>query len=156
MRCFHRPRVMFTAALMLATLQPGCKSKSTSNETPFEKILATFQGGDKTAAVQAFIDSDWNESPAFRDSSPLCSKESDFASTTNENRERLMKDLLSQSNSIRMLAKMATEKCKSGSDPKQTQRCNTKLIYLGEQLNRPDGLQVVQLIGKAIQQSASK
>jgi len=148
--------MMFTAALVLATLQPGCKSKSNSNETPFEKILATFQGGDKAAAVQAFIDSDWNDSPAFRDTSPLCSKESDFASMTNENMERLMKDVLSQSNSIRMLAKMASEKYKSVSDTKQTQRCNVKLKYLGEQLNRPDGLQVVQLIGKAIQQSASK
>ena len=155
MRCFHLPRVMFAAALVLATLQPGCKSKSTSNETPFEKILATFQGGDKTAAVQSFIDSDWNDSPAFRDTSPMCSKESDFASMTNENMERLMKDVHSQTNPIRMLAKMASEKCKAGTDPKQTQRCNVKLKYLGEQLNRPDGLKVVQLIGKAIQQLAS-
>ena len=155
MRCFHLPRVMFAAALILATLQPGCKSKSASNETPFEKIFATFQGGDKTAAVQAFIDSDWNDSPAFRDTSPMCSKESDFASMTNENMERLMKDVLSQSNSIRMLAKMASEKCKAGSDPKQIQLCNVKLKYLGEQLNRPDCLKVVQLIGKAIQQLAS-
>ena len=146
-----QPKAVLFIAGIVACFQAGC-SRQGSSTTPLEQILTTFKDGNKDDSVQKFIESDWHLSPAFSKDSPLNAREADFAKLTVEKQDQTVKGVLEHTNLIRSLAKAVSDKSNSivKSDPKQAQKGKTMLKELGKKLDQPEGLKIVQLIGKAV------
>ena len=148
MRNQHKA-VIFVVGIVACCLV-GC-SRQDNSKTPFEQILTGFKDGKKDESVQTFIDSDWHVSPAFSANSPMNAKEADFAKLAVEKQSQITGEVLEQTNLIRSLAKGVLDKSNSiaKSDPKQAQKGKAMLKELGKKMDQPEGLMVLQSIGRS-------
>lgn len=123
-----------------------------STKPPLERILAAWQLGDTTKAIQQFLEADLKSRPVFSSGSPLSLRESDLPGMSQTEREKLLAEVHAQVNDLKQLAAAMRDKGQAAarSDPALARRCFTKLDELSAALGQPEGLKIVQLLGQAI------
>jgi predicted small lipoprotein YifL len=134
-----------------ATLPPA-QADAASSSPAAQPALTAWQQGDKASAVSSFLAADWSARPLFAADSPLSLSESQFKALSDAGREAKSKDMFSQLDSLKQLARavvQAGHDATSKGDTAQARKCFTSLKQCGKALESPDCLLLVQLIGKA-------
>ena len=69
-----------------------------------EQVLAAWQQGDKTGAIQRFIETDWKSGPQFTPGSPLNHRESELPGMSQVTQTKLMTEVHAQLKELKQLA----------------------------------------------------
>ena len=124
---------------------------------PLEQCLARWQQGDKEGAIRLFIETDWKKGPTISSGSPLNHRESELRRLPQAELARLNGEVLAQLGDLKQLANAVRAKGKAaaGTDKELAGRCFTSLNDCGAALDQPDGMMIVNLVGRAIRKMAA-
>jgi hypothetical protein len=155
-------RIATVLAATLALAIAGCGKKqvaagASGSATPLEQVLASWQQGDQAGAVQRFLKADWKSGPIFAPGSPLNHRESELPGLSPAAQEKLMKEVVAQLSDLKALAKAVRDQgqAAAGTDPAQARLCFIKLNECGAALDQPEGMKIVQLVGRAFRKMAA-
>ena len=171
----HIMRNAIITGVMAATvLIIGCGKKSSSgSDTPrtaqadaassaspvSQPALTAWQQGDQAAAVYSFLAADWSARPLFTAGSTLSLTEDQFKALSAADRQAKSGELTAQLDSFKRLAAavaQAGRDAASKGDAATAKKYFTSLKQCGTALESPDCLQLVQLVGKAIEKMSDK
>jgi major membrane immunogen (membrane-anchored lipoprotein) len=154
--------VIMAATILIA----GCGKKSPNSSTPppstpavaasaspaAQPALTAWQQGDKASAVSSFLAADWSSRPLFAADSSLNLSEGQFKALSVAERDAKSKEMMAQIATLKQMAQavvQAGHEAISKGDTAQARKCFTALKQCGLALESPDGMQLVQLVGKA-------
>jgi hypothetical protein len=123
--------------------------------TPLESSLALWRKGDKSGAIEKFLQIDWTKnSTAFQQGSPLSTREQDLPKMSDGDREVLMREVNAQLKDLKQLAAAVREKALATADKTVGRRHLAKLDECGAALDQPDALLILKLTGRSIRKMA--
>jgi hypothetical protein len=137
---------------------PAKEQTSTASAAPVaQAALLAWQQGDKSTAVDRFLDADWTARPLFPPDSPLSLTEAQFQSLSNTDRQAKSNEALPQISALKALAAAVAQAGRDAAtkgDTAQARKCFASLKQCGTALSGPDCLSLVQLVGKAFNKMA--
>jgi hypothetical protein len=129
-----------------------------SATTPaLQSVLTTWQGGDKSAAVSRFVETDWSARPLFTPGSTLSLSEDQFKSLPLADIEVKSKEITPHLRALKELAEAVTQAGRDAAAKKDFARARkhfTSLKQCGEAIESSDCLLIVKLVGKALRKKA--
>jgi hypothetical protein len=137
--------------------QPSARQDSSSRSFTALPALTAWQRGDKAAALANFLSADWNMRPLFPGHSPLSLTEDQFRGLSRAQQDTKSQEILTQISSLKQLAQAVAEagrEAASKGDLTHARKSFTSMKQFGAALTDPTCLQVVQLVGKAIEKSS--
>jgi hypothetical protein len=154
--------------IAVAILIAGCGKKSsdtpvTAAPTPTSVALSSsialsaltaWQRGDKAAAINNFVETNWSFHPLFPTASALSLSEDQFKRLSAADREIKSQEAMSQIAALKQLAQAVAQAGRdagSKGDPKKAQKHFASLRQCGIELQSPTSLKVLQLVGKSIE-----
>lgn len=149
---------------------PKGQPATTAATTPvMQSVLTIWQQGDKSAAVAAFLETDWSARPLFAPGSTLSLSETQFqarmkpvwmrfwipgyAKRAEAQRIQMTKEL-SEVKQLAAAVAQAGRDAAAKQDLAQAAKHFTSLKQCGAALNRPDSLAIVKLVGQAMTKMA--
>ena len=143
-----------------AANNPPAPQKTAAKETapaPLEQCLVRWQQGDKEGAIRLFIETDWKKGPTISSGSPLNHRESELRRLPQAELARLNGEVLAQLGDLKQLANAVRAKGKAaaGTDKELAGRCFASLNDCGAALDQPDGMMIVNLVGRVIRKMAA-
>jgi predicted small lipoprotein YifL len=136
----------------ISATPPPAQADAASPSPAAQPALTAWQQGDRAAAVSSFLAADWSARPLFAAGSILNLSESQFKALSDAEREAKSKDMFSQLDSLKQLARAVVQSghdAVSKGNTAQARKCFTSLKQCGTALESPDCLLLVQLVGKA-------
>jgi hypothetical protein len=128
-----------------------------TTEPALQPALVALQQGDKSTAVNRFVESNWNARPLFPAGSVLNLTETQFASLPAGDRDVKAQETLTQLSALKELA-AAVDKAGldalARKDNSQARKYFTSLKQCGEACNAGDSLKMLQLVGQALTKRA--
>jgi hypothetical protein len=163
---------IITGVMSATILLTGCDKKSPSSSTTSppaqadaapspasHPVLATWQQGDKTAAITNFLATDWSVHPLFASGSILSLSEDQLRALPATDRKAKADEMLPQLLTFRDLAEAVEQAGKdavSKGDIAQARKYFVSLKQCGTALDSPDYTFMLRQIGKAIQGLSDK
>jgi hypothetical protein len=171
-RCFHFHMLLLTVTLAIGLggcgKNVGSSGKSSTRTTPqqtatstasplLDPILVSWKQGDQAGAVQQFIKTDGKGGLFFGPDSPLSHRESDLSGLSQAARDKLMKEVMAHISDVKALAAAVRNKGQAvaGTDPELARQCFARLDELGAALDQPEGMVIIQLVGRAVRKMAA-
>lgn len=155
---------IISAVLTVSLLLAGCGKKTTppSSTSPTaapvaESAMTAWQQGDITKALSSFIETDWSRGPLFAGDSPLSLTEDQFKALPEAERQAKSTEMVAQLDAVKKLAAavaQAGREAAAKGDTALARQYFTSLTQFGTALDHPDGLSLVQLVGKAFKKMA--
>jgi major membrane immunogen (membrane-anchored lipoprotein) len=165
--------VIITGVIAASIFLAGCGKKNGSSgssdsttkalaeaapsSTVTQQALTAWEQGDKSTAIDNFLETDWSARPLFASGSTLNLSEDQFKSLSDAERQMKSSELSAQFNSLRELTAVvlqAGHDAASKGDTAQARKCFTSLKQCGTVLGGSDHLQLVQLFGQSLKQKA--
>ncbi len=118
--------------------------------------MTAWEQGDKAAAVNAFVAADWSSRPLFGPTSVMSLSELQFNLFSEAENTAKSKELLSQLDSLKQLARAVVQAgadAAAKGDTAQARKCFTSLEQCGAALDG-SSLRMVKLVGEAFQKLA--
>jgi Tfp pilus assembly protein PilF len=153
-----------SAVMAVSFLAAGCgkqpvpPSSSASAAAPVtQSALTAWQQGDKTAAVNSFVETDWSSGPLFSSSSALSLTEDQFKALSNSERQTKSSEMLPQIDSLKQLAAAVAQGGRdavSKGDTAQARKYFTSLKQCGAALDTSNSLALVRLVGQGMKKRA--
>lgn len=163
---------IITGVMAATILIAGCGKKSpSSSATPppaqadatsspaSHPVLATWQQGDKAAAVASFLTTDWSAHPLFAEGSILSLTESHLKALSADDRKTKADEMMPQLLTFRDLAvavEQAGKDAAAKGDVAQARKYFVSLKQCGTALDSPDYTLLLRQIGQAIQKLSDK
>ncbi|MGO8766381.1 MAG: RNA polymerase sigma factor [Limisphaerales bacterium] len=141
-----------------APKQEGVASNQLRIQSPVQSPVAepairAWQQGNKAEAINQFLEADWSNRPLFDSNSALSLTEGQFAALSNADRQTKSTEMLSKLDMLKQLAAAVSPAgldAAAKGDAVQARKCFTALNQCGAALSSPDCLQIVQMVGKAL------
>lgn len=138
---------------------PGApKSSATSAATPAaEPALAAWRQGDKSTAVNRFVETDWTTRPLFAPGSLLALSEDQFKQLSAGERQSKSAEIVSAAGELKQLAAAVADRARQAAankDLPQTRKLFSSVKQCGEALDGPQSLTIVRLVGQAFKKMA--
>jgi hypothetical protein len=119
--------------------------------------MTAWERGDKPAAINSFLATDWSARPRFAAGSALGLSEDQFKSLSEADRQARSTEMMPQLDSFKQLAAavaQAGREAAAKGDKDQARKCFAAVKDSGTALDRPDCLSIVQLVGKSLKKMA--
>lgn len=135
----------------VAVALTGCGKRDQASV--LSPIMEQWEKGEKTEAINRFVEADWKARPLFAPGSAMSLNEDQFQKLTPDIVADKMKEVIPRINTLRQIAQGVMEAGKEAmkqGDKAKARKHFTAVKQCGEAINSAETLKVVQLVGQAI------
>jgi hypothetical protein len=157
---FFVPLLLFTCGLTFLTA--GCNkassSPASSGQTLAEQAIASWNS-DTNAAVEKFLEIDWNQRPLFATGNVLGYSEAQFIAIPAAAKDSMSKEMLDELQTIKAICRAVNTKGKDAlakGDQAAAEKCFNQLKRCGAAFDGPDSLLMLKMVGQAINKLATE
>jgi hypothetical protein len=136
------------------------QQESATDATPvMEPVMIAWQKGDKSTAVNRFVEANWSARPLFAPGTIFSLSESQFTALSSSDRNTKANDAINQVGELKQLARAVAQAGRDAAmknDSAQARKCFNSLKQCGEALDGPDSLLLARQLGKALKTMAGE
>jgi len=142
-----------------ATSPDSAKPFGVATAPAGQSVVSLWQEGDRTKAIDRFVETDWKVRPLFAADSVLSFSEAQFAGLPRPDVEAKGREMMEQITPLKQLAAAVAQAgvdAEARNDTAQASKYFKALKECGQALDTPDSLKLLRLVGQGIQKRADK
>jgi hypothetical protein len=135
----------------------GQQEATSATTSVMQPVLTAWQQGDKSAAVNRFVETDWSARPLFAPGSTWSLSEDQFKSLSEAEGRAKSSEITAQIDELKKLAAAVAQAGRDAAAQKdlaQATKYFTSLQQCGEALDRPDSSAIVKSTGRVMKKIA--